>query len=255
MTSGLQPGELIVVGARPSLGKTALALNIATHATIRLAKRVGMFSLEMSKESLVIRMLCSEAEIDSHRFRGGFLDHATDWPRITRALGRLAQAPLYIEDTPALSIMQIRAKARRLKAEKGLDLLIVDYLQLVTGHGRFENRTQEVSYISRGLKGIAKELNVPVLALSQLSRAPEQRPGQRPQLSDLRESGSIEQDADVVIFIYRDRRTKEDEEFQEEPGVETKLIIGKQRNGPTGEVPVVFLKPYARFENLTPNAA
>jgi len=150
--------------------------------------------------------------------------------------------------------MQLRAKARRLKAEKGLDLLIVDYLQLVTGHGRFENRTQEVSYISRGLKSIAKELKVPVLALSQLSRAPEQRPGQRPQLSDLRESGSIEQDADVVVFIYRDRRTKEDEEFQEEPGVETKLIIGKQRNGPTGEVPVVFLKPFARFENLTPNA-
>ena len=252
MTSGLQPSELIVVAARPSLGKTALALNIATHAAAQLAKSVGMFSLEMSKESLVIRMLCSEASIDSHRFRGGFLDHTKDWPRITRALGRLAQAPLYIEDTPALSIMQIRAKARRLKAEKGLDLLIVDYLQLVTGHGRFENRTQEVSYISRGLKGIAKELKVPVLALSQLSRAPEQRPGQRPQLSDLRESGSIGQDADVVIFIYRDRRTKEDEDFQEEPGVETKLIIGKQRNGPTGEVPVVFLKPFARFENLTP---
>ncbi|PYV32534.1 MAG: replicative DNA helicase [Acidobacteria bacterium] len=254
LTSGLQPSELIVVAARPSLGKTALALNIATHAATRLGKSVGMFSLEMSKESLVIRMLCSEASIDSHRFRGGFLDHAKDWPRITRALGRLAQAPLYIEDTPALSIMQLRAKARRLKAEKGLDLLIVDYLQLVTGHGRFENRTQEVSYISRGLKSIAKELKVPVLALSQLSRAPEQRPGQRPQLSDLRESGSIEQDADVVVFIYRDRRTKEDEEFQEEPGVETKLIIGKQRNGPTGEVPVVFLKPFARFENLTPNA-
>jgi replicative DNA helicase len=254
MTSGLQPSELIVVAGRPSLGKTALALNIASHAATRLGKSVGMFSLEMSKESLVIRMLCSEASIDSHRFRGGFLDHAKDWPRITRALGRLAQAPLYIEDTPALSIMQIRAKARRLKAEKGLDLLIVDYLQLVTGHGRFENRTQEVSYISRGLKGIAKELKVPVLALSQLSRAPEQRPGQRPQLSDLRESGSIEQDADVVIFIYRDRRTKEDEEPPEEPGVETKLIIGKQRNGPTGEVPVVFLKPFARFENLTPSA-
>jgi replicative DNA helicase len=254
MTSGLQPGELVVIAARPSLGKTALALNIASHATIKLGKSVGMFSLEMSKESLVIRLLCSEASIDSHRFRGGFLDHAKDWPRIRTALGRLAMAPLYVEDTPALSIMQIRAKARRLKAEKGLDLIIVDYLQLVTGHGKFENRTQEVSYISRGLKSIAKELNVPVLALSQLSRAPEQRPGQRPQLSDLRESGSIEQDADVVIFIYRERRTKEDEEFQEEPGVETKLIIGKQRNGPTGEVPVVFLKPYARFDNMTPGA-
>ena len=173
----------------------------------------------------------------------------------TDALGRLSEAPLYIDDTPALSIMQIRAKARRMKAEKGLDLLIVDYLQLVSGHGRFENRTQEVSYISRGLKSIAKELHVPVLALSQLSRAPEQRPGQRPQLSDLRESGSIEQDADVVIFIFRERKSAEEQEGEEEfvhGGSETRLIIGKQRNGPTGEVPVVFLKPYAKFENKAP---
>jgi replicative DNA helicase len=255
MTSGLQASELIVVAARPSLGKTALALNIAAHASIEKQKVVGVFSLEMSKESLVIRLLCSEARIDSHKLRTGFSSRE-DWNRMTAALGRLSEAPLYIEDTPALSIMQIRAKARRLKAEKGLDLLIVDYLQLVSGQGRFENRTQEVSYISRSLKSIAKELKVPVLALSQLSRAPEMRPGQRPQLSDLRESGSIEQDADVVIFIFRERKPAEeqggDEEFAR-GGSETRLIIGKQRNGPTGEVPVVFLKPYAKFENRAPD--
>ncbi len=248
MTSGLQPSELIVIAARPSLGKTALALNIAAHVAIQDRKKVGVFSLEMSKESLALRLLCSEARIDSHRLRSGFTTRE-DWSKMTQALGRLAEAPLFIEDTPALSILQIRAKARRLKAEKGLDLVIVDYLQLVTGQTRSENRTQEVSFISRGLKSIAKELRVPVLALSQLSRAPEQRPGQKPQLSDLRESGSIEQDADVVIFIFRERRAAE--EAEDEAGAETKLIIGKQRNGPTGEVPIVFLKPFVRFENLS----
>ena len=252
MTSGFQAGELVVIAARPSLGKTALALNIAAHAAIKNRKSVGMFSLEMSKESLVIRLLCSEARIDSHKLRTGF-STKEDWNRMTPALGRLSEAPFYIEDTPALSIMQIRAKARRLKAEKGLDLIIVDYLQLISGQGRFENRTQEVSYISRGLKSIAKELHVPVLALSQLSRAPEQRPGQRPQLSDLRESGSIEQDADVVIFIFREKRAadrgEDGEEEVSQGGFETHLIVGKQRNGPTGDVPVVFLKPYAKFEN------
>jgi replicative DNA helicase len=255
MTSGLQPGELVVVASRPSLGKTALALNIASHAAIKHHKTVGLFSLEMSKESLVIRLLCSEAETDSHRLRSGFLRSREDWNKLTRALGRLGDAPLLIEDTPALSIMQIRAKARRLKMEKGLDLMIVDYLQLVSGQGRFENRTQEVSYISRGLKSIAKELKVPVLALSQLSRAPEQRQrlGQRPQLSDLRESGSIEQDADVVIFIFRERKAAEESEAEGEVdrrGVEMKLIVGKQRNGPTGDIPVVFMRPYAKFENM-----
>ena len=170
---------------------------------------------------------------------------------MTLALGRLAEAPIFIEDAPSLSILQIRAKARRLKAEKGLDLLIVDYLQLATGHGRFENRTQEVSFISRGLKGIAKELNIPVLALSQLSRAPEQRSGEAPQLWHLRESGSIEQDADVVIFIFRERRGTDGEE-PKDLGLMTKLSIGKQRNGPTGNVNVVFLKRYVRFENLAP---
>jgi replicative DNA helicase len=251
MTSGLQPGELVVVAARPSLGKTALALNIAAHAAIERHKTVGLFSLEMSKESLVIRLLCSEAKTDSHRLRSGFSSRE-DWKKLTRALGRLGDAPLFIEDTPALSIMQIRAKARRLKMEKGLDLMIVDYLQLVSGQGRFENRTQEVSYISRGLKSIAKELKVPVLALSQLSRAPEQRLGQKPQLSDLRESGSIEQDADVVIFIYRAPKAAEESEVGGEVdgrGVEMKLIVEKQRNGPTGSVPVVFMRRYVKFES------
>ena len=240
MTSGLQPGELVVVAARPSLGKTALALNIAAHAAIEHQKTVGFFSLEMSKESLVIRLLCAEAQTDSHRLRSGF-SNREDWRKLTDALGRLSEAPLLIEDTPALSIMQIRTKARRLKMEKGLDLIIVDYLQLVAGQGRFENRTQEVSYISRSLKSIAKELKVPVLALSQLSRAPEQRPGQgRPQLSDLRESGSIEQDADVVIFLFRERKPPEETEEDgavDRRGYPMKLIVGKQRNGPTGDGP------------------
>jgi len=253
MTSGLQAGELAVLAARPSLGKTALALNIAAHAAIKQHKTVGFFSLEMSKESLVIRLLCSEAAVDSHRLRSGFANRE-EWNRLTHALGRLAEAPLLIEDTPALSIMQIRTKARRLKMEKGLDLVVVDYLQLVSGQGRFENRTQEVSYISRSLKSIAKELKVPVLALSQLSRAPEQRPGPgRPQLSDLRESGSIEQDADVVIFIYRERKpvdeTEEDGEA-ERRGWPMKLILGKQRNGPTGDIPVLFQRLWAKFENI-----
>ena len=252
MTSGLQPGELVVVAARPSLGKTALALNIAAHAAIEDRKKVGFFSLEMSKESLVMRLLCSESKTDSHRLRSGF-SNREDWKKLTQALGRLGDAPLFIEDTPALSIMQIRAKARRLKMEKGLDLMIVDYLQLISGQGRFENRTQEVSYISRGLKSLAKELKVPVLALSQLSRAPEQRPGQRPQLSDLRESGSIEQDADVVIFLFRERKAAEESDAEGEVdrrGLEMKLIIGKQRNGPTGDIPIVFMRPYAKFESM-----
>jgi replicative DNA helicase len=241
---------LIIIAARPSLGKTALALNIAAYAATQ-GKVVGVFSLEMSKESLVTRLLCSEARVDSHKLRGGRLSR-DDWGRIPRAMGRLAEAPLYIEDTPGLSVLQIRAKARRLKAEKQdrLDLVIVDYLQLATGHGRFENRTQEVSYISRQLKGIAKELRIPVVALSQLSRAPEQHGSGPPQLWHLRESGSIEQDADVVIFIYRERR-QDDGEAEPDPyeGVETRLIISKQRNGPTGEVRVVFQKPWVRFEN------
>ncbi|MGH9406291.1 MAG: replicative DNA helicase [Terriglobia bacterium] len=242
MTSGLQKGELIVIAARPSLGKTALALNMAAHAATTQRKSAAIFSLEMSKESLLIRLLCSEGRIDSHKLRTGFASH-DDWGKMSKALGRLADAPLYIEDTPALSIMQIRAKSRRLKAEKGLDLVIVDYLQLITGHGRFENRNQEVSYISRSLKGIAKELGVPVVALSQLSRAPEAGKGRAPELSDLRDSGAIEQDADVVIFIRRGAAEMDD------LGIPTELEIAKQRNGPTGSFKLVFLKPYTCFEN------
>lgn len=244
MTSGLQAGELIIIAARPSLGKTALALNIAAHAATHQKKAAAIFSLEMSKESLLIRLLCSEGRIDSHKLRTGFASQE-DWAKMTKALSRLADSPVFIDDTPALSVMQIRAKARRLKAERGLDLVIVDYLQLVTGHGRFENRTQEVSYISRALKGVAKELGVPVLALSQLSRAPEAGKGRDPQLSDLRDSGSIEQDADMVIFIHRGISEGE----SDEQGVITELNIGKQRNGPTGPFKLVFLKPYTRFEN------
>lgn len=246
MTSGLQPGELIIVAARPSLGKTALALNIASHAATLQKKAAAVFSLEMSKESLLIRLLCSEGRIDSHKLRTGFASQ-DDWVKMSKALGRLAEAPLFIDDTPALSIMQIRAKARRLKAEKALDLMIIDYLQLITGHGRFESRNQEVSYISRGLKAIAKELNVPVIALSQLSRAPEAGKGRDPQLSDLRDSGSIEQDADMVIFIHRAQA----DPASDDPGVITNLDIGKQRNGPTGPFKLVFIKPYTRFENYT----
>ncbi len=244
MTSGLQPGELVIIAARPSLGKTALALNIAAHAATQRGSVVAIFSLEMSKESLLIRLLCSEGRIDSHRLRTGFASQ-DDWAKMSKALGRLAEAPILIDDTPALSVMQIRAKARRLKAEKGLDLMIVDYLQLVTGHGRFENRNQEVSYISRSLKSIAKELSVPVVALSQLSRAPEAGKGRDPQLSDLRDSGSIEQDADMVIFIHRAESG--------EAGDVAVFNISKQRNGPTGPFKLVFLKPYTRFENYSQN--
>ena len=258
LTSGFQAGDLIIIAARPSLGKTALALNIAAYAAVEKQNVVGVFSLEMSKESLLIRLLCSEARIDSHKLRTGFSSRQ-DWSKMTLALGRLAEAPLFIEDTPALSVMQIRAKARRVKAEKkALDLLIVDYLQLMTGGmpgARFENRTQEVSFISRGLKSIAKELNVPVVALSQLSRAPEMQPGRKPQLWHLRESGSIEQDADVVIFISREdeKNRGEDGDAPDQPGVSVELRIEKQRNGPTGRVPLVFLKPYVRFENVAPS--
>lgn len=256
VTGGLQRGDLIVIAARPSLGKTALALNIAAHAAIVNAQRVGFFSLEMSKEPLVVRILCSESRVDSHKLRTGFSSR-DDWGRMTMALGKVANAPLYIDDTPALTVAQIRAAARRMKAEKGLDLLVVDYLQLVAGgQRRYENRTQEVSHVSRELKAIAKELGVPVVALSQLSRAPDQRRGflQRPQLSDLRESGSIEQDADVVIFIFRRKRETSEgyDETDDEAGYETVLIVGKQRNGPTADIPVVFLKRYVKFETKAP---
>jgi len=247
MTSGLQASDLAILAARPSMGKTAMALNIAEHVALRKGEPVGIFSLEMSKEQLLMRVLCSEAMVDAHRVRTGYLSK-DDFGKLIDSLGRIANAPIFIDDSSSLTIMQMRAKARRLKAEHGLSLLIVDYLQLMSGFGRYENRNQEISTISRGLKSLAKELHVPVLALSQLSRAPEQRTGadHRPQLSDLRESGALEQDADLVAFIYREEVYKPSEE---NAGL-AELIISKQRNGPVGTVKLVFQHQYTRFQTL-----
>ena len=247
LTSGFQPADLVIIAARPSMGKTSFVLNVAQHVGIKTDRTIGFFSLEMSKEQLFMRMLTAEAEVDSHRFRGGFLSER-DYGRLSTALGRLADAKVFIDDSAGLGVLEMRAKARRLKAEHGLDLLVVDYLQLMQGRGRFENRTQELASISRSFKALAKELHVPVLALSQLSRAPESRSDRRPQLSDLRESGALEQDADVVLFIFREEQydpTPENENLAE-------LIIGKQRNGPTGTVRLAFLKQHTRFANLSP---
>jgi replicative DNA helicase len=249
MTSGLQKSELVIIAARPSMGKTSLAMNIAENAAIDDGKTVGVFSLEMSSEALVQRLLCSRASVDSQKFRKGFLVQ-DDYRKIARAVDELTKSKLFIDDTPGISLSEMRAKARRLKQSQGrLDLLIVDYLQLMSGGSkRFENRTQEVSAISRGLKAIAKELQVPVLTLSQLSRAPETRGGDhRPQLADLRESGSIEQDADVVMFIFREEYYKPDD-----PDLRGKaeIIIAKQRNGPIGKFQLAFLHNSTRFENL-----
>ena len=249
MTSGLQRADLIIIAARPSMGKTALAMNIAENAAIEDNKTVGMFSLEMSREALLLRLLCSKARVDSHRMRTGSL-WREDMDKVVRAMEQLAHAPIFIDDTPGIALSEMRAKAKRLQQSQGaLDLIIVDYLQLMSGGGRrYENRTQEVSAISRGLKGLAKELNVPVVALSQLSRAPESRGGDhRPQLADLRESGSIEQDADVVAFIFREEVYKPDE--PELDGI-AEIIIAKQRNGPTGRLKMAFIKNSTRFESL-----
>jgi replicative DNA helicase len=246
LTSGFQPTDVIIVAGRPSMGKTSFVLNVAQHIGTKTDLTVGFFSLEMSKEQLFMRMLTTEAEVDSHRFRGGFLSER-DYEKLSTALGRLGEAKIFIDDTASLGVLEMRAKARRLKAEHGLDFLVIDYLQLMQGRGRFENRTQELASISRSLKGLAKELNVPVVALSQLSRAPESRSDRRPQLSDLRESGALEQDADVVMFIYREEQyeaTPENENLAE-------LILGKQRNGPTGTVKLAFLKQHTRFANLS----
>ena len=248
-TSGLQKSDLIIIAGRPSMGKTAFALNIAENAAIEDQKAVGVFSLEMSREALLLRLLCSRAKVDSHKMRTGSL-WRDDMAKVVRAMEELAHAPIFIDDTPGIGLSEMRAKARRLMQSHGkLDLIIVDYLQLMSGGGkRYENRTQEVSAISRGLKGLAKELTVPVIALSQLSRAPESRGGDhRPQLADLRESGSIEQDADVVAFIFREEVYKQDD-----PDLQgrAELIIAKQRNGPTGKVNLAFLKNSTRFESL-----
>jgi replicative DNA helicase len=253
MTSGFQPADLIIVAARPSMGKTAFTLNIAQYAAIEHNVPIAFFSLEMSKESLVQRMITSEARIDAQKLRKGML-RDDDFPRLARAAGILSSAPVWIDDTPGLTILEMRAKARRLKADAGVGMVVVDYLQLMQGPSGSESRQQEVSQISRGLKALAKELNVPVVALSQLSRAPEQRTGdnKRPQLSDLRESGAIEQDADLIMFLYR-------QEFYDGPtdkdgnSLEGKaeVIVGKQRNGPIGLVNLFFHKQYTRFESYT----
>ncbi len=244
LTSGLQASDLVIVAARPSMGKTSLVLNIAQHVGTRTDMTVGVFSLEMSKEQLFMRMLTSEARIDAHRLRGGFLQDK-DYGKITQALGGLENARVFIDDTASIGVLEMRAKARRLAAEHGLHLLIIDYIQLMQGRGRFENRTQELASISRSIKALAKELHVPIVALSQLSRASESRSDHRPQLSDLRESGALEQDADVVMFIYRE------EMYDPKPENEglAEIIVGKQRNGPVGSVQLAFLKEYTRFEN------
>lgn len=249
MTSGFQAGDLVIVAARPSMGKTSFVMNVALNAALE-GKSVGVFSLEMAKEQLFLRILTSEARVDAHRFRGGFLGEQ-DYDRIAGALSKLHDVKVFIDDTPSLGVLEMRAKSRRLKLEHGLDMLIVDYLQLMQGRGRFENRQQEMSSISRSMKILAKELNVPILALSQLSRASESRTDHRPQLSDLRESGALEQDADVVLFIYREEMYGAPEERDPNKEGMAKIIIGKQRNGPTGDAELAFLKQYTRFENLS----
>jgi replicative DNA helicase len=275
MTAGFQPGELIVLAARPSMGKTALALNIAQNAALVHNIPVLIFSLEMSRHALVERLLCAEAKIDGQRLRGGFIE-AQEWLRLTKAMGRLSEAPIFIDDSPAPTGLELRAKARRWRGdvsifpagppdanagpagEGGLGLVMVDYLQMVRGQGNEERKDLEISEISRGFKALAKELRVPVVALSQLNRSVEKRDDKRPQLSDLRESGAIEQDADLILFIYRDavyrRREAAKEGRQAEPMEDeniAEIIVGKQRNGPTGTIKLYFARQFTRFENLT----
>ncbi len=248
LTSGLQKSDLIIIAGRPSMGKTAFALNIAQFAALEGQIPVAVFSLEMSKEQLVFRLLASEAKVDSQRLRKGFLGE-TDWPKLTTAAGRLSEAPLFIDDTPAITVLEMKAKSRRLKADQGLGLIVVDYIQLMRAGGYRDNREQEISEISRSLKALAKELKVPVIALSQLNRKVEDRTNRRPQMADLRESGAIEQDADVIAFIYRDEVYNKSEDNPEKGTAE--IIIGKQRNGPTGTVKLAFLEKFTSFENLT----
>ncbi len=254
LTAGFQRADLVIVAARPSMGKTALALNIVQHAAIEHNVGVAIFSLEMSKDALVQRLLCSEGLVDAQRLRRGQL-RDDDYPKLARAAGLLGTAPIWIDDSAALTPLAMRSKARRLKAEHDIALVVVDYLQLMQGPGDSENRQQEISYISRSLKALAKELDVPVVAISQLSRAPEQRGGEhrRPQLSDLRESGAIEQDADVVCFIYRQEFYDGPVDPKSNENIEgiAEVIVGKQRNGPTGTVKLHFKKEYTRFDNYT----
>jgi len=251
MTSGLQAGDLVIIAARPSMGKTSLVLNMAQHVGTKTDRAVGIFSLEMSKEQLFLRMLTAEARIDAHRLRGGFLGER-DWGRLSQAIGTLSEAKIFIDDSPSIGVLEMRAKCRRLKSEHGLHMVVVDYIQLMQGRGRFENRTLELASISRSMKGLAKELGVPIVVLSQLSRAPESRSDHRPQLSDLRESGALEQDADVVMFIYReDLYVDKNSPPTDAQGV-AEIIVGKQRNGPTGIVKLAFIREFTRFENLAP---
>jgi len=250
MTGGLNEGELVILAARPSMGKTAFALNIAQHVALRANEKqtVAVFSLEMSRESLLTRMICAAARVDQQKFRASYLNQ-DERRRLAKAASDLVQAPLFIDDTSGAHLMDVHAKLRRLKSEHGLGLVVIDYLQLMSGRGRYENRNQEISTISRGLKLLAKDLRVPMLVLSQLSRAPEIRQGDhRPQLSDLRESGSIEQDADLVAFIFREEVYKPQDESLK--GL-AELLIAKQRNGPIGKVNLVFLKEFTKFENRT----
>ena len=252
LTSGFQSSELLILAARPSMGKTAFALNLAENVAVRANKPVAIFSLEMSKESLLLRLLSADARIDSHKFRTGHLNQ-DDKARIPKSLSRLSEAPLWIDDAGSATVVEMGAKLRRLKRDKGLDLVIVDYLQLVSARGRFGNRNEEVSSITRGLKALAKELKVPMLVLSQLTRAPE-REDREPRLADLRESGAIEQDADVVMFIHRPNFYKKSDEVSMEERGETDLIIAKQRNGPTDNVRFVFQGSFTRFELRAPDA-
>jgi len=246
ITSGFQDGELIIVAGRPSMGKTALALTFARNAAVEHDIPIGIFSLEMSNSQLAMRLLTSEARVDSHLVRTGKLPNE-QWKNLSLSVGKLADAPIYLDDTPAMGITELRAKSRRLKAEKDIQLIMVDYLQMMHGGSSSESRQQEISQISRSLKALAKEISVPVVALSQLSRAPEARSDHRPQLSDLRESGAIEQDADVVMFLYRKWVYSRDEEDRRK----AEIIVSKQRNGPTGTVPLIFVDSYAKFENAT----
>jgi replicative DNA helicase len=244
-TSGLQKSDLILVAARPSMGKTSLALNIAQHAALLQKVPVAIFSLEMSREQLVNRMICAEANIDSHSMRTGNLSE-DDWPKLAASVNRLSKANIYIDDTPGITVAEMRSKCRRLKLERGLELILIDYLQLMQGSSRAESRQQEISEISRSLKALAREMDCPVLAMSQLSRAPEMRSEHKPMLSDLRESGAIEQDADVVMFIYRDEYYHPD---TEKKGI-AEIILAKQRNGPTGVVELVWLDKFTKFADM-----
>ena len=248
LTSGWQAGDLVILAGRPAMGKTSAVMNMAENAAILHGKSVAVFSIEMSKEQLTLRMLCSASEVSLHKVRTGYLS-GEDWPRLTTGAGLLSKASIHIDDTPAQSVLEIRAKCRRLKAEGKLDMIVIDYLQLMRASTPAENRVQEISQISRGLKALAKELEVPIIALSQLSRAVEQRGGGgRPQLSDLRESGSIEQDADIVLFVYREVVYKPD---TPEPG-KAQIIIAKQRNGPTDDVDLTFLRECTKFVPYSP---